>query len=127
MTFGPDMQGVLFNYGSTGQGVSNNGIELVGVVDGKFRVLLDVHTDFSNEGMFADPKAEPMAFSYSSKLNFAETEAGKPFQLSLTRQGSRPIDGYHGEGEVLKFSESLTYRIENGVYVIQDSVYHLEE
>lgn len=125
--FGPDMQGVLFNYGSAGQGVSNNGIELVGILDGKFKVLLDVHTDFSNEGMFPDPKTEPMAFAYTSDLTFKEIAPGKPYQLIIKRKGSRPIDGFYGVGEVLKFSEELTYRIEEGAYVMQDSVYVLEE
>lgn len=120
--FGPEMYGVLFSYGSTGQGITEGGIELVGVINGKFSILLDAHTDFSNEGMFPDPKSEPMAYSYSSNLTFRELEGDNPFQLILTRKGERPYPT-EGGGEIVKpFSEQLIYEVSKGKYQLVDSI-----
>ncbi len=117
---GPDMYGVIFNDGYTAQGITERQIEILGLVDGKFNILLTENTSYNNEGMFADPKTEPGAFKYDTEISFQEKEAGAPFELILTRKGTRPKDGHDGDGPIVKFSETLRYKIQNGKYVLSE-------
>ncbi len=116
VSIGPDMYGVIFNYGYTAQGVTEGGVYIIGMVDGEFKNLLDENTSFSNEGMFGDPKTEPMAYSYTSELTFENTEPGKPYELVIKRHGKRPKDGMEGTGPIGNFSEVMRYRILKGKY-----------
>ncbi len=118
VSIGPEMVGVLFNEGYTAQGITEGGIVLIGLIEGKFEVLIDQNTSFSNEGMFVDPKTEPRAYSYSSELNFETDEPGKPFTLVLQRKGRCPKDGKEGTGPIVNISETLRYRIVGTRYVL---------
>jgi hypothetical protein len=115
---GPDMYGVLFNEGYTAQGITEAGISIVGMVDGEFQLLITENTSYSNEGMFADSKTEPKAFSYDSEISFQDKEPGKPYYLTILRKGRRPKDGRDGSGPVQDFSETMTYKIDKGKYVL---------
>lgn len=115
---GPDLYGVLFNYGYTAQGVSQGGIHVMGLVQGQFHALLDVNTSYSNEGTFADPKVELHAYSYDSDISFEATLPDAPYLLTIIRQGRRPKDGMEGDGPVQNFSETLRYRLDGTRYVL---------
>ncbi|HEX2901109.1 MAG TPA: hypothetical protein VHS96_15430, partial [Bacteroidia bacterium] len=61
---------------------------------------------------------EPGAFKYDSDISFQEKDPGAPYELVLTRKGTRPKDGHDGSGPIVKFSETLRYKIEKGKYVL---------
>jgi hypothetical protein len=117
---GPDMYGVIFKDGYTAQGITEGQIEIMGLVDGKFQILLSENTSYNNEGMFADAKSEPRAFKYDTEISFQEKEPGAPFELTLFRKGTRPRDGHDGNGPIVKFAETLRYKIEKGKYVLSE-------
>ncbi len=118
VTIGPDMFGVLFNYGYIAQGITEGGIMIIGLIDGQFETLIDYNTSFSNEGMFDDPKTEPRAYSYSSDLTFEDNTPGKPYELVLKRLGRCPKDGMEGNGPIVPISETLRFRIVGTQYVL---------
>ncbi|MFN8395435.1 MAG: hypothetical protein U0176_12395 [Bacteroidia bacterium] len=114
---GPDEYGVLFNYGYTAQGITEGGIRLIGPIEGQFEALLDLNTSFSNEASFADPKNEEGAYSYNSEINFEDETPGAPYTISITRHGTRPVDGLDGDGPIEKFSEKLKFVRKGNKYV----------
>lgn len=119
VTIGPSMYGVMFNDGYTAQGISESEIVLIGLIDGSFQRLISENTSYNNEGMFADAKAEPRAYGYTSEVTFEDHEAGQPYELVIKRHGRRPKDGKEGSGPITAFSESLRFKLVDGRYRLQ--------
>ncbi|MFM2376873.1 MAG: hypothetical protein RLZZ165_1970 [Bacteroidota bacterium] len=113
---GPDMYGVLFRDRWTGQGISIGAIEIIGIVNEKFHVLLNENISYSNRDGFAEPDAEPRAFSYDSRIQFEERGSGEPYDLLIITQGTSPVDGPEGSGPIVDVSKTKRFRIKGDKY-----------
>jgi|GEM_PF-3533202 len=119
---GPDTYGVAFDYGYTGQGTTLGGTLLIAFGDGSIQQVADIHTTFSNEGMFMDGQQDDLAYGYESTISFQPGDNTEIFDLVVATTGTRPADGLDGTGPVRRFQEQRTYVLHGGSYVLYDSV-----
>lgn len=119
---GPDALGLRFNYGYTAQGTSIGGMMLIGIFDTQFKVMADVHTNFSNEEMFLEGEGEGFKYRYSADVQWIAEDERKVYDMLVHTTGRRPSDGLDGTGPIRPFSETRTYVYREDHYVLWDSI-----
>ena len=119
---GTDTWALAFDYGYTGQGTTLGGTMLVGFLDGAIKVVADIHTNYSNEGMFMEGEDDGFAYAYSSTISFQGGTEGAIKDMIVATTGRRPMDGLEGVGPVQRFQEQRTYVMKDDHYVLYDSV-----
>jgi hypothetical protein len=111
---GPQSWGVRLDYGYTNQGITEGGMELLGMAKDRFHVLANLHTNYSNEGMFFEGQDSEEAYSYSSQISFEPGDNVEHWDMIVKTKGSKPMGE---EGVIEDFEETRRFAVEGTEYV----------
>jgi hypothetical protein len=110
---GPQAWGARLDYGSTNQGITEEGTELIGIANDRFEVLADLETNFSNEGMFFDGADAKGAYAYSSKIKFEPGNNPEYWDMVVTTSGRKPVEE---GGKIEKFKTVRRFTLKGTGY-----------
>lgn len=122
MTLGKENYGIRMEHGYTAQGITVNQMMLVGMVEGKYQVILNQETGFSNEGMYYDDFHPEMAYSYTTAIESQEGENPNWLDLVLTTTGKRPQDMSKPDQNIATFNERKVFSFVKGKYELTEQV-----
>lgn len=110
---GPQAWGARLDYGSTNQGITEGGMELIGIAKDRFEVLADVETNFSNTGMFFEGEEAEGAYEYDSIITFEPGNNPEYWDMIVTTSGRKPL----GEGEeIVEFETVRRFTLSGKAY-----------
>jgi hypothetical protein len=109
---GPDTYGVRFEEQSTNTDAFNTRLVLITDAEDHLRVALDV--DIA-AGQYEKDSDNKIAWSYTSEVTFTTGINLDYYDIKITSQGSKPING-----EITDFEETLTYTFGRWDYYLAD-------
>lgn len=107
---------ILLKEAYTAQGIENGSQLLIGLDADSFKVLLDLPTSYSNEGMYYEDFHPELAEAYDSELSFIAEPGQDHYDLIVTTQGKRMVSIGDGKEEVRPFSEKKRFTLDKGRY-----------
>lgn len=110
---GPQAWGARLDYGSTNQGITEGGMELIGIAKDRFEVLADLETNFSNEGMFFEGAEADGAYAFDSEISFEPSDNPEYWDLIVTTTGRKPIEE---SGEIEEFKKVRRFILQGTSY-----------
>lgn len=119
---GPEKYGILFHDGYTSQGITSGSALIAAEAEGKFKVIADFETEFSNEGFYFEGNFPERAYAYNSKMEFVDGENTDFYDLLVRTEGTKPLSDDPESEQIRNFVKKRVFVFEKGKYVLTDSV-----